>query len=477
MTIKEIEEKSGMTRANIRFYENEGLIHPTRRENGYRDYSEGELAELKKIKLLRALDLPLEEIRKAKEGQLPLEELLAEQLPRLRAEEARLENAGTVCDEMRRNGVEYETLDAQRYLDTLERTALPESDTLPKVRAPWRRLFARSLDYGICHMLFFAALGLFTTENLGDAMGSFGWKLLSTLVTLGLVLLLEPLLLHTFGTTPGKWIFGLSVTDLEDGRLSIRAARERTFEVLLFGEAFLAPCINPYFNWKSYRACMDEEELPWEGDSLLVLKDERPWRVGAYVGLEVLMTTLLVTVAMCQSVPKNRGTLSVAEYAENFNRLAMLEKAPADMRLDERGQWTEEFVPPGNIIMHIGKEEYPRWTYTVKDGHLTGMEFAVEVSGQDIWTDSFLEERSLAIMAFVRANAPLFHVGDDTRHLIREMVEDPFGTLDTQVNGVRVCSRVESEGVYFSDDQGIGCMVEEGVEGYFRLEFSMEQVS
>ena len=30
MTIKEMEALSGMTRANIRFYESEGLLHPTR---------------------------------------------------------------------------------------------------------------------------------------------------------------------------------------------------------------------------------------------------------------------------------------------------------------------------------------------------------------------------------------------------------------------------------------------------------------
>ena len=33
MTIKEIENLTGMTRANIRFYETEGLIHPSRNTN------------------------------------------------------------------------------------------------------------------------------------------------------------------------------------------------------------------------------------------------------------------------------------------------------------------------------------------------------------------------------------------------------------------------------------------------------------
>ena len=35
MNIKEIEERSGLTRANIRYYEQEGLIAPVRRENKY----------------------------------------------------------------------------------------------------------------------------------------------------------------------------------------------------------------------------------------------------------------------------------------------------------------------------------------------------------------------------------------------------------------------------------------------------------
>ena len=53
MTIKEMETRSGLTRANIRFYEAEGLLTPQRRPNGYRDYSEEDLAELQRIKLLR----------------------------------------------------------------------------------------------------------------------------------------------------------------------------------------------------------------------------------------------------------------------------------------------------------------------------------------------------------------------------------------------------------------------------------------
>ena len=50
MTIKEVEEKTGLARSNIRFYEKEKLIQPTRNVgNGYREYSEEDVEIIKKI--------------------------------------------------------------------------------------------------------------------------------------------------------------------------------------------------------------------------------------------------------------------------------------------------------------------------------------------------------------------------------------------------------------------------------------------
>ena len=62
MKINEVEQQAGITKRNIRFYEQQGLLSPKRNgENGYRDYSEEDVAELKKIKLLRKLSLPIED--------------------------------------------------------------------------------------------------------------------------------------------------------------------------------------------------------------------------------------------------------------------------------------------------------------------------------------------------------------------------------------------------------------------------------
>ena len=69
MKINEVEALVGITKKNIRFYEAEGLLAPRRNsDNGYRDYGEEDVAVLRRIKLMRKLGLPLEDIRQMLSG-------------------------------------------------------------------------------------------------------------------------------------------------------------------------------------------------------------------------------------------------------------------------------------------------------------------------------------------------------------------------------------------------------------------------
>lgn len=73
MTIKEVEEQTGLTRSNIRFYEKEKLIEPSRNDkNGYRDYSEKDVENIKKIAYLRTLEISIDDIRNIISGKVPL---------------------------------------------------------------------------------------------------------------------------------------------------------------------------------------------------------------------------------------------------------------------------------------------------------------------------------------------------------------------------------------------------------------------
>ena len=64
MKIKDVEKQVGISKANIRFYEEEGLIHPARnQENNYREYSEADVEQLQEIKKLRLIGIPVQEIK------------------------------------------------------------------------------------------------------------------------------------------------------------------------------------------------------------------------------------------------------------------------------------------------------------------------------------------------------------------------------------------------------------------------------
>lgn len=96
--INEVEALAGITKKNIRFYEEQGLLHPSRNaENGYRDYGDEELRRLEQIKLLRKLGVPIEEIRRIFSGGQTLEDCMRRHLVTLEREQRNLAGSVTVC--------------------------------------------------------------------------------------------------------------------------------------------------------------------------------------------------------------------------------------------------------------------------------------------------------------------------------------------------------------------------------------------
>ena len=62
MLRNEIQNKTGLTRKAIEYYEEKGLITPRKSENGYRDYSEKDLEVLTTVALFRKIGLSVAEI-------------------------------------------------------------------------------------------------------------------------------------------------------------------------------------------------------------------------------------------------------------------------------------------------------------------------------------------------------------------------------------------------------------------------------
>lgn len=100
MNIKAAEELSGVSRQNIRFYEREGLLNPDRNpENDYREYQQEHIETLKMIRVMRMLDMPLDQIKLVLEGSISPAKAAKEQRQKLKAQQEQLSAAIRFCEE------------------------------------------------------------------------------------------------------------------------------------------------------------------------------------------------------------------------------------------------------------------------------------------------------------------------------------------------------------------------------------------
>ena len=128
MKINEVEALVGITKKNIRFYEAEGLLAPHRNsENGYRDYGEAEVDALRRIKLLRKLGVPLEEIRRMQSGGHTVGDGMRRHLVTLERERENLEQSIRLCSALTDRQERLEDLDAGAILAEME--AMEQSGT------------------------------------------------------------------------------------------------------------------------------------------------------------------------------------------------------------------------------------------------------------------------------------------------------------------------------------------------------------
>ena len=396
MTSKEMEARSGVPRANIRYYEAEGLLAPARSGNGYRDYSEEDLRTLEKIKLLRRLGVTIEELRALRDGKADLGAVLDRRLAEVGGQRAALGRVERVCGDLRRSGATFAGLDPGKYLadldapalpgeggpwwDKASAPALPETDRLPTVHSAFRRFFARMFDEFLVWMILVVGLCLlgYNPTQAGLALNLAGVVLLGVL---------EPLSLRLWGTTPGKALLGMRLTGADGKNLPYSEGVTRYIMMLGWGLGFYIPIFSLVMIIRSAWRCWKEEPQPWDDGVAYIAK---PFRARYGVGL-VLASLLVLTAGEAANswsqTPPNRGDVTVAEFAENFNwEIEYLELSERSY-LTPEGQWRNRPEVDENgsyaglsLDELMGMEDWPEareFHYTVEDGHVT----AVTLSG------------------------------------------------------------------------------------------------
>ena len=279
MTIKELESMLSLDRASIRFYEKEGLISPARLANGYRDYSDADAAELRRIRLLRGLGVSIGDIRALQTGECALPDMLSARAGALHSEAAAAARAAKLCEALAQSRTEYAALDAAPYLSGLDGgigsiLPLPEDrDAVPEAYfCVFRRGFARALDLSLCAL----------PVLWGPRAPSDGWDCaLRALAAACIMLAAEPVLLHFWGWTPGKWICGLTLRDADGEKLTLPRAFRRTLSAMTLGLIGEAAAMDSYgFAEGVISRAMDGKYQPWDGDDCYTVDRARPVQRG-----------------------------------------------------------------------------------------------------------------------------------------------------------------------------------------------------
>ena len=276
--------------------------------------------------LLRRLRLSVPDIRAIESGEKALPEAAAGQLDVLQGDIRESEQAYAMCRAICEDRAEWNGLDVDRYQSIVLPADDPrEKDRIPPAGCPWRRFFARNVDaglYGLLWSMLSQWVFRINPDNFIQFMAGLAWTVACGYVGWLLTFVFEPVLLHYWGTTPGKWIFGLSVRDEDGSKLSIRTAYARLWGVFGYGNCYALPFFDWYYNYKCYRACK-EEELPWDlenGCSIVVREREVRWyRVALYLLVLVLRAAAGYGIDIHAKQPPNRGELTLEQFVENCN--------------------------------------------------------------------------------------------------------------------------------------------------------------
>ena len=510
MNIKEIEERSGLTRANIRYYEKEGLLECERRDNGYRDYTQENLEQLKKIRLLRELGCSLEEIRTLQVNPDRLCEFMEQHAAAIERQTTQLGNAKTVWTEIRQEGVTYSQINADRYLYRLEELARERSgssysyggmtapvqpaatsgDGEPEAPHPWRRFFARGLDYSLYQLILTIVWEGVLHQMTAD---SFLYSCGRTILTIVLMLLIEPILLHFFGTTFGKWIFGIYLSDMDGSRLRYRAARMRTWQVLWQGEALYVPVLALICNYRSHKKYLEWGKTDWdtEYDVDYQFRDRKPAvYTGCWILAVAVMAFFTVVLDEYQYIPPNRGALTVEEFAENYNwyvkKLSLVNGSSPDSSsyLNAQAQYQPQTEEPGVVVIDLFSQEHvkPEFRFETEGDAILSVSFGgSHILEPEEWFSGYYPETVYAVMALAGAQEDISPWNFGFRRFLQRMYAIGFEKLlnsyDVEEAGLHLVNDVQYNADWLSFLEGTGVLINtNSAEVEFSIQFRAEVV-
>lgn len=489
MRIQDLELQSGLDRATIRYYEKQEMISPVRHENGYRDYSEADLKQLLKIKLLRQLGMPIYKIKALQQGSEDFQRALKEQISLLEAKRDTAQRSAQVCMQMQTDGVTYATLNASYYLEQFRtvKPQYPQSAPVPKLSAtfrehipmefhPFRRFFARLVDIELLAMLIlFVQVAFFRARS--DAFS------MPHILLLLAWLPLETICYMLFATTPGKLAFGMRVHDIDGTKLTFTAAAERAFGAYRYGMGWGIPIWQLWRQYKCYKKHNDGEELEWEQDSEITYDSFITWKdkCKPIVVFTVLIAIIITTFSFIVAPKYGNSDLNIEQFSANYNEYnKRMEANCATLNPDG----TFKTYSGNGVIINIGSEvEFDDFDYTVENGVVKGIDYE-ETHDKIFYVPIIPEKCALASLALLSAQEgetvkSLNAFIEEMKEKVNTAAKHGFNKVTFDHGNMRVHWSIEYKNCSFGTTSGGSWHLvnrTEGIDGTAKIQFRIELI-
>lgn len=340
------------------------------------------------------------------------------------------------------------------------------------------RLFARILDY-LVYFTVWVLVVLLVHQWIGlSGQTWFGCLVMGFfIVPVILMLCLEPILLHLFGTTVGKWLFGIFVVYDRGGRIPIEKARCRTIRaVSLWHGDYRLKGIFRFIEMVEDASVGGLMDWDYEADTSLVIKEKKIWKIAVAFLVIIGLCFVLLCSYYRAEVPKYRGNLTKAEFIENYNRVVQF-YGENDRFLNEYGVWKEK--QPQTVRIYVKGEPYiyPKQMNIIEtDGIVTEVSFFVDMYNRESNASSYTDIMQNAVIAFVGASRKFSILDYQKRQEMLEYIQkNAFQDFSFERAGIVVTCDVEMEGYeVYEVLENKFCKVKEK-ENYYGITFKMKK--
>lgn len=161
---------------------------------------------------------------------------------------------------------------------------------------PWARFLARRIDLIVITSIMIISTTLFYPDFIHASI--LKKSLLMILVSYPTWVIIEAILLSTWGTTPGKFIFNLQLTDLNNSKLKFNAALGRSLNVWMKGMGFGLPLITIITFINSYDTLKKNSVTAWDKNKFILTHK----KIGFIRWMVILIVVIFVISSQIQYV-------------------------------------------------------------------------------------------------------------------------------------------------------------------------------